>query len=278
MLASCLQLPRLLCKVRGTSAASYRLVPFVYGEVPGTPRSSFRRGSVAAISACFSPPPRTTYEYMYVSSTLSVLTSYSATVLPLSRFSKVPLPAQSQPQPEQLQDPTEQHQVCLLYHAPVAFSASTQSPALPAPMRSHRRRRFSPFAAPTCPVARADWPRARRSCPLPGPYQVPARPESALRACSKQPSTAKCMYPVLAACTCCSPPPKGSNRPNEESRVSASGRNLQPQCGLAPSRGQGIASYFITIASRQLARVASLLPPRDPTLSLSASPPSLSAT
>lgn len=126
-----------------------------------------------------------------------------------------------------------------MYHAPVAFSASTQSPALPAPMRSHRRRRFSPFAAPTCPVARADWPRARRSCPLPGPYQVPARPESALRAC---PSTAKCMYPVLAACTCCSPPPKGSNRPNEESRVSASGRNLQPQCGLAPSRGQGIAS------------------------------------
>lgn len=104
----------------------------------------------------------------------TVGTSYSATVLPAVSISP------SSPQStdtQKLQDPTEQHQVCLLYHAPVAFSASTQSPALPAPMRSHRRRRFSPFAAPTCPVARADWSRARRSCPLPGLYQVPARLE-----------------------------------------------------------------------------------------------------
>ncbi|KAL6786813.1 hypothetical protein J3E68DRAFT_166300 [Trichoderma sp. SZMC 28012] len=218
MLASCLQLPGCCARYGVRALPLIALVPFVYGEVQGTPRSSFRRGSVAAISACFSPPPRTTYEYMYVSSTLSVPRTRQL-YFQLCHFSILPQSTNT----EKLQDPTEQHQVCLLYHAPVAFSASTQSPALPAPMRSHRRRRFSPFAAPTCPVARADWPRARRSCPLPGPYQVPARPESALRACTNCTKHRQVrMYPVLAAL---SPPPKGSNRPDESP-------GFQPQAAI----------------------------------------------
>ncbi|KAL7906272.1 hypothetical protein GGI35DRAFT_103473 [Trichoderma velutinum] len=191
----------------------------MYGEVSST-RSSFRR----VLRPWFPQLPSSQVAYPVLGRYLvlgNCTSSCHLSILPQSTCTSYEASLNLS-----VQDPTQQ--VCLLYHAPVAFSASTQSPALPAPMRIQKRRRFSPFAAPTCPVARADWPGALSSVP----YQVPARPN--LPSVPVQ-EAGKSRYPVLSSCC---PPPTLQTRP----WVSASGRNLQPQCGLAPSREQGIAS------------------------------------
>lgn len=109
---------------------------------------------------------------------------------------------------------------------------------------------LQPFQHPCAPTGAGASPHSLRLRALsrvligrgPGaavPYQVPTRylPGENLPSVPVQAPPSACIRYLLLF-----PPSKGSNRPNEESRVSASGRNLQPQCGLAPSRGQGIAS------------------------------------
>lgn len=191
-----------------------------------------------ALAQGFPPAMRTcTWEYLVLGNCTWPSQSLRPSTEYLAGFQELHLQRQTQ-------------QVCIMRRLP--FPPPPNLQPFQHPCAARRRRRFSPFAAPTCPAARADWPQALEEF-------LPAVSLSAVCTCRAL---------VSGTCRACL---------RTSSRVSASGRNLPPKWGLAQRLWQGIASISSLLPPACLARVASLLPPRDPTLSLSASP-SLSAT
>ncbi|KAL6871927.1 hypothetical protein J3F83DRAFT_623820 [Trichoderma novae-zelandiae] len=137
----------------------------------------------------------------------------------------------------------------------------------PSQHNTHARAGKAPFPAPACCAVARHWLEAGRTCPVAGSDWLRRDGTRGNETCEY---AVFCMTDQVAGTRGYSSPRARSARPGQACRVSASGRNLQPQKRPSASTPATAWQVFHRYRLACLARVASLLPPRDPTLSLSA--------